>query len=203
MRDLIEVLRLLEAEDDLSAPKDTVVFTFGRLNPPTIGHEFLINQVVNIARREGADHFIFISRTHKPPRDPLPYDVKARMFKAIFPQANLWTEAEPATLTPHKVVGMLIKRYRNLIMVVGDDRVSEFQKIEPHALKDGAESFTVVSAGQRDPDAEGVAGMSASKARAMAADGDLQGFMSAIPDTVSKAVKKKIYDTLRKEMRIA
>lgn len=200
MRELLKNLRLLEAEEE-TGKKKTVVFTFGRLNPPTVGHELLINRVVALADRLGADHFIFISRTHRPPKDPLPYKTKARIFKMAFPQARLWEEAEPAVLTPHKVVGMLIQRYENLVMVVGADRVDEFSKIEPHALKDGAKSFKVVSAGERDPDAEGVTGMSASKARAMAANGDLKGFEAAIPDTVTPAMKKWIYGILRKEMQ--
>ena len=202
MRSLFEALSRIE-EDEPEQQPSTVVFTFGRLNPPTIGHQVLVDQVVKVARRLGADHFIFLSQTHKPPKDPLPFETKAAIFKAAFPKANLWTGGEKDVKTPYDALSVLSEKYDRVILVVGSDRVDNFRGMEKYAIEFGAQSFEVISAGERDPDAEGAAGMSASKARALAAAGDYDGFARSLPHTVSEAMKKQVYAVLRREMKQA
>ena len=154
------------------------------------------------ADRQGADHYIFLSRTHKVPKDPLPYADKATIFKRMFPYARLWEDTATTVRTPYEAMETLAQRYSHLIFVVGSDRVAEFTKMASYAEQAGAKSFRILSAGERDPDAEGVEGMSASKARALAASGDFEAFAQALPDTVSTTFKKGVYRLLRREMKI-
>lgn len=202
MRVLLETLSLIEDEEQATT-KTKVVFSFGRLNPPTIGHEVLVNQVIKTANRLSADHYIFLSQTHKPPKDPLPFKTKAAIFKAAFPQANLWESPEKDVKTPYDALSILSEKYEHIVLVVGSDRVAHFRSMDKYALEFGAKSFRVVSAGKRDPDAEGAVGMSASKARALAAAGDFQGFEKSLPPSVSRQMKKQVYDILRREMKIS
>jgi len=91
------------------------------------------------------------------------------------------------------------KDYDHVIMVVGSDRVERFHGDMQKYLKEwGIKNFEVVSAGERDPDAEGAGGMSASKARQLAYDGDFKGFAQALPSTVNNATKKVVYNKIRK-----
>lgn len=196
MRSLMEALTRIE-EDEPTPQPSTVVFTFGRLNPPTIGHQVLVDQVVKVARKLNADHYIFLSQTHKPPKDPLPFETKAAIFKAAFPKANLWTGGEKDVKTPYDALSYLSENYDRVVLVVGSDRVDNFRGMEKYALEFGAKSFEVVSAGERDPDAEGAVGMSASKARALVMAGDYNGFAKSLPPSVNDSLKKKTYQTLR------
>jgi len=198
----MEALSEIETSEE-NPVKTKVVFSFGRLNPPTIGHQVLVNQVISIAERLGADHYIFLSQTHKPPKDPLPFKTKAAIFKAAFPQANLWESPEKDVKTPYDALSILSEKYDDIILVVGSDRVDHFKSMDKYAKEFGAETFRVVSAGKRDPDAEGAVGMSASKARALAASGDYAAFAKSLPPSVSKSMKKQVYEILRREMKIS
>jgi hypothetical protein len=93
------------------------------------------------------------------------------------------------------------KDYDKVIMIVGSDRVERFQNDMQKYLKDwGIKEFQVVSAGERDPDADGAEGMSASKARQLAADGNFDLFSKALPNTINNATKKVVYNEIRKNM---
>lgn len=175
---------------------DSVVFTFGRTNPPTIGHSKLIQTVISTAKKQGADHVIYLSQTHKPPKDPLEWSYKRRLVQAMFPGVNI--SGDSAIKTPFAALEELAKYYENITMVVGDDRVAEFgNKMAPYAEQWGVKNFEVVSAGARDPDADGVEGMSASKARKFAEDGDYEGFAKSLSDNLSDGVKRDVYDKIR------
>lgn len=180
---------------------DTAVFTFGRLNPPTTGHEKLIQAVINTAKQNGADHYIFLSQTHKSPKDPLPWSEKVQYAKAIFKGVNISTDQ--SIKTPFQALEHLGKKYKNVIMVVGDDRVAEFSNsMSKYTEQWGIENFQVISAGERDPDANDVSGMSASKMRQYAVDSDLESFKTGIPDTVSDKTKESLYNRVREELGV-
>lgn len=194
-------MRLFELLEPSSVKSAVGVFTFGRFNPPTIGHEFLVDRVKEIADRNGGEAVFFLSQTHKPPKDPLPFDTKLALFAKAFPQVEVWSGSEKPVRTPYDALSVMAERFDHIIMVVGSDRVDDFARMEPYAREFGAESFEVMSAGARDPDAEGVTGMSASKARSLAMAGKMEEFMKALPDTLSRTAKLTAYRTIRKQNR--
>ena len=194
---------------DLTEAKETIVFTFGRFNPPTIGHEKLIKKVAQVA---GSNPYqIYPSFTTNPKKDPLPHALKVAYMRKMFKKYAKNIIADISSKTAINIaVKLYDEGYKNLVMVTGSDRVKEFDTLL--GTYNGVEgkrhgyykfdSIKVVSAGERDPDAEGVEGMSASKMRAAAVAGDYDAFSTGIPVTLSDADKKKLYRDVRKYMGI-
>jgi len=194
---------------DITEAKETMVFTFGRFNPPTIGHEKLIKKVAQVA---GSNPYqIYPSFTTNPKKDPLPHALKVAYMRKMFKKyaKNIIADKDSKTAI-NIAVKLYDEGYKNLVMVTGSDRVKEFDTLL--GTYNGVEgkrhgyykfdSIKVVSAGERDPDAEGVEGMSASKMRAAAVAGDYDAFSTGIPVTLSDADKKKLYRDVRKYMGI-
>ena len=178
------------------------VLAFGRLNPPTIGHTKLVDAITS---QEG-DHYLFLSQTQKPKTDPLDFATKMKLAKQFFPGINI---GHQAVRTPVQALEQLQSLgYTDIIFIAGSDRVDGFQKLfdtyNGQPDKSGNipfkfNSIKVVSAGERDPDADGAEGMSASKMRAAEADGDLESFAQGAPD---KKLAKTMYDAVRKGMGV-
>ena len=186
-----------------AAPK-TIAFAFGRFNPPTIGHLKLMDKVKSTSR----DYKIYLSRSEDPKKNPLGAREKLDLMKKMFPQ-----HARNIVINPsNNVLDILTKLYdthHRVIMVAGSDRVREFDTLlnRYNNVKSRHgyyyfEDIKVVSAGDRDPDAEGAAGMSASKMRAAAAKGDLVLFKSGLPGS-SKGNSEKIMKQVRRGMNLA
>ena len=185
-----------------------VVFTFGRFNPPTIGHEKLIKKVESVAG-SGADFLIYPSWTQSPDKDPMPHEVKVKYMKLAFRKYADKVISDPKCKTAiHVVTKLYDAGYTDVTMVVGGDRVSDFNKLinkyngvkSTHGYYEFANGVKVVSAGERDPDATGVEGMSASKMRKAAAEGDFESFKTGIPKVMPDKMKKKMFEELRKYM---
>lgn len=161
------------------------VFTFGRFNPPTLGHQRLIEKTKQVAKQENADSFIFPSQTvdnHKKDplkiKNPLPLDEKVKFMRVLFPDANII--ADKSVKTPHDIIEWLANRgYTHVTFVVGGDREDEFQQRWLPYAQDVFQQAQVVSAGVRDPDAEDISGISATKARQAALEGDIGKFRAA------------------------
>ena len=167
----------------------TCYFTFGRFNPPTIGHEKLIRAVESQAGSN--DYLIYPSQSHKKPNNPLPYDYKVKIMEKMFPWAKIETKACCNTII--KVAqDMMMKDYSDIVMVVGSDRVADFDKLlnKQNTIDYTFNTIKVMSAGERDPDADGASGMSASKMREAAKNQKTTEFLQGIPDTLS--VKEKL-----------
>ena len=171
------------------------VFTFGRMNPPTVGHEKLVNKVRAVARAHKGDSLIYLSHTHKLPKYPLEYKDKIKLAKKAF--GNIVKMSRANTII--KVLQELEKKYDEVVLVVGSDRVSDFRELinKYNGKEYSFDTIDVVSAGERDPDADDVSGMSASKMRAIAADGDIASFKQGLPrnlqrdaDNIMKSVRK-------------
>ena len=155
----------------------TAVVAFGRMNPPTIGHAKLVDKIKSI----GGDHYVFLSQSQKPKTDPLAFTDKLRYAKFFFPEITI---GNPEVRTPIQMLQKLESMgYTDIIYVAGSDRVPAFDKLfNDYNGKDyNFNSIQVVSAGERDPDADGAEGMSASKMRQAAADGDLESFKQGVP----------------------
>ena len=144
----------------------TAVFTFGRMNPPTIGHGKLIAKVLDVANRAKATAIVFPSQTEDKKKNPLSFKTKVKVLKDVF--GNV-INTDTSIKTPFDVLDKLNNdNYEKVIFVVGSDRVKEFERNMSRYVDrdlDYIKDFSVVSAGDRDPDAEGVAGMSGSKMR--------------------------------------
>jgi len=174
-----------------------VVFTFGRLNPPTIGHQKLVDKVESVARKEKADAKVYLSHTQNNKKDPLDYNSKYKYASAAFGKSVVKSNARQ----PVDILKELEKQgYTDVIMIVGSDRLAGMGFIKKYNGKEYKfNSIQIMSAGERDPDAEGVEGMSASKMRAAALSGDFEAFKSGLPPKI-KSSAKRIYDQLRQIM---
>ena len=190
---------------------DTAIFTFGRFNPPTLGHEKLVIAVANVARREGGEYFVYPSHTQDPKKNPLDQTTKVRYMKKMFPKHKENIIISTGKTALEIASELHDKKYTNLVMVVGSDRVKEFQSMldryngdenKAHGFYD-FDTIKVVSAGERDPDAEGVSGMSASKMRQSAVEGDFKTFRSGIPSSLNDKDTKKMFNDIRKGMRLS
>lgn len=184
----------------------TVVFTFGRFQPPTSGHQKLVDALVSTASKAGGVALLYPSRTNDAKKNPLNPGVKIKWLRKFFgDKVKVMDDAGAKTMfdVMNKFDSEGVKK---VIMVVGGDRVEEMRKvIKPYLTHKDPDKrysfdFEVVSAGERDPDAEGVVGMSASKMRAAAAENNLKAFMGGIPDGVSESDAESLFKELRRAM---
>ena len=194
--------------DIAEARGDTAVFTFGRFNPPTIGHQKLLDKVASVAKSNpGAPYYIFASHSENPKKDPLPYVKKVAYMKKMFSKhsRNITTTRDRTVF--ELAVTLHNKGHRAIVMVVGSDRVTEFDTllnkyngVEGRHGYYGFDNIEVVSAGERDPDAEGVTGMSASKMRAAASSNDYDTFKLGLPKNFNNGMS--LFKDVRKFMGI-
>lgn len=179
----------------------TIVFTFGRMNPPTNGHGKLITKVKRLAQTSRADHLIVASHSQDKNKNPLDTKTKVKHLKGMFPNSNIKSSdtAHPSFI---KQLALLTGKYDNLIFVAGSDRVPEFERIlKQYNGKDFTfKTIKVVSSGDRDPDAEGVTGISASKMRLYAKNNDFTSFKRGIPAGYRGA--KKLFNDVRDGMEL-
>jgi len=187
----------------------TVVFVYGRMNPPTIGHEKLIDTGKMLARSLNADFFVFPTRTHDREKNPLTFSTKLKFLKSFFPEVK-FVETTGQLFVVLK--WLVDKGYTEAHMVAGSDRVSEFRdvimpyissmnKVEP-GVAINFETFKVVDAGQRDPDAEGAEGASGTKARELAKTGQEVDFVNLIAPGENKNLKKQLYTEVRRGLGV-
>jgi len=187
-------------EDD----RATAVFAFGRFNPPTIGHQKLIETVLSTAEKANGKAYLFLSHKQNNKTDPLDFKSKQSYIQQFYP--NLAVGDAGANTIIKALQKIQAEGRTRIIMVAGSDRVEEFQKLlnqyNGKPDKQGNDlykfdSIDVVNAGQRDPDAEGVSGASASKARELANKGQEHEFTKiAMGGDKSKFIYNKIQDAL-------
>ena len=173
-----------------------VVIAFGRMNPPTIGHEKLVTKIKAVARQNRATPLLYLSHSQDKKKNPLSYEDKIRLAKKSF--GTLVQKSNSRTIID--VAKELEKKYDELIVVGGSDRVDDFQKLlDRYNGKDYAfEKITVVSAGERDPDSDDVSGMSASKLRQLAQTGKFAEFKKGLPRKLQSGKEaKEMYDKIR------
>ena len=185
----------MKLREIFEASETTAVMAFGRMNPPTIGHAKLVDAVVS----QGGDPYIFLSQSQKPKTDPLAFEDKLRYAKFFFPNVTIGNPEVKTIIQALQKVEAL--GYANLIYVAGSDRIASFEKLlnDYNGKEYNFNSIKVVSAGERDPDADGAEGMSASKMRAAAAEGDLESFKQGVPQ---QEVADEMYAAVRQGMGI-
>ena len=181
-----------------------VYFTFGRMNPPTVGHGKVLD---TISKKSGKnDYKIFLSQVSNDKKDPLSYSDKVKHIRKMFPKHGRNVIINKNIRTAFDAVSELYDQgYRKVNMVVGSDRVTEFDTIlqKYNGVKGrhgfyNFESINVISAGERDPDAEGVTGMSASKQRENARENDYSAFAQGVPSKMSDKDTRKLFNDVRK-----
>jgi len=177
----------------------SVIFTFGRFNPPTLGHQKLVSKIVEMAKQNNADHMVYLSQTHKAPTDPLEWFFKRRVCESAFRGVNISTDT--AIRNPYIALESLAKEYDNIRMVVGSDQVEEFGKRFSKYADDWGVNFQVISAGERLVESEGVEGMSATKMRQYAAEGNKEKFFAGLPDALNENIKRLVYTNTRKGLK--
>ena len=184
----------------------TVYFTFGRMNPPTIGHEKLMN---SLATKSGDNPYkIYLSQTQDKNKNPLTYKDKVKFVRKMFPRHARSVVMSPKVKSAMDAASeMYAAGFKKIIMVVGSDRVMEFElllkKYNGQKAKHGFydfDSINVISAGERDPDAEGTEGASASKQREYVKKNDFTGFSQGVPKSVSNSDAKSLFNAVRKSM---
>lgn len=165
------------------------VFGFVRMNPPSVGHEKLIKKAESVAKRSGAQTHIVLSRSEGTGKDPLPAAKKAEYVKKIAaPSTNVSVATKEHPTLLHHLSKLHASGVEHVTIVGGSDRVKEYHdlahKYNGQTGKHGHfnfKSIKVVSAGKRDPDAEGTTGISGTKMRAYARSGNMEGFKSGLP----------------------
>lgn len=185
------------------------VLAFGRMNPPTTGHEVLVNKVKEVAKKVGGTHHVVLSHSQDKEKNPLTSAQKVKHAKRFFPDTNISvaTKEKPNFLS--QASELHSKGVTHLHMVAGSDRVSEYHKLlhKYNGVKGPHGHFNfkhieVHSAGERDPDAEGTSGMSASKMRGHAAANEFHHFKKGIPGHVPEHHAKELFNDVRRGMQI-
>ena len=178
---------------------DSVVFTFGRMNPPTVGHGKLIDKVLSVAKKSGAKAIIYPSKTEDDSKNPLSFKMKVQVLKDVY--GNI-VKTDRTVQNPFDALDKLDdKNVSKVTFVVGSDRVKEFKRnMTSHIKKNlsNIKNFSVVSAGERDPDASGVSGMSGSKMRSFVQKNDFVNFKKGLI-TKSSKLAKTVFTLLRKK----
>ena len=175
--------------------KSAAVIAFGRMNPPTIGHKKLVDKIKSLP----GDPYIFLSQSQKPKTDPLDFQTKLRYAKFFFPELTIGNPEVKTIIQALQKINQL--GYTELIYVAGSDRVESFQELinKYNGVEYNFNNIQVVSAGERDPDADGAEGMSASKMRAAAASGDFDAFAQGVPN---QELAHEMFAAVRKGMGI-
>ena len=201
------------------APKKekSIVIGVGRFNPPTTGHEVLVSKVMAEAQKIGAEFCVYASYSQDPKKNPLDAKTKLEILKKFFPKMKFQLMPKPfpnkdgkTVAGPYAIAQKLSDAgYTKVYIVTGADHVAEYNKIKQYIdldpkSKEGYKfaDFKVISAGARDPDAEGVQGMSASKMRKAVFDGDFDSFREGVPEHVSDAEAKKMFMAVKKGMQL-
>ena len=192
------------AEKMGEASSESVVIVFGRFNPPTTGHEKLLTAASDEASRQKADLRIYPSRSVDPKKNPLQPGAKIDYMKKMFPdfEEDIRDDANSKTIFDVLVACQNVG-YRGVTIVVGQDRLNEFQGLSQKYNGDlyEFEEINVLSAGERDADAEGLEGMSASKLRKAAMDGNFKEFVKGVPN-IGNDEKMNLFKLLQKSMGV-
>ena len=181
-----------------------IVFSFGRMNPPTAGHSKVIDKVKSHAEKIGANHAVIVSHSQKPKTDPLHHEHKKEYLRHIHPDVNFEhsTKEHPHFLAQLKKFNQ--EGHSHATMVVGSDRVKDFKSLahKYNGKEYNYKKINILSAGHRDPDAEGVAGISGTKMRNHASGNDYKSFKAGLHANHSDEHARKLFKATRQGMNL-
>jgi nicotinic acid mononucleotide adenylyltransferase len=195
----------------VEGPRDTVVFSHGRMNPVTIGHQKMVEAGQKLAKHLNADYELSITHSHDPKKNPLSVDQKLKHVKRAFPKVKVTATSKEMPSFLHQAKRLHQAGYQHLVMVAGSDRVQEYHdtlhKYNGHPdfynfksirVPDAKEMHKLAGVSlERDPDSEGAEGMSASKMRTHAAANDYPEFRKGVPAHFSDAQARELYNDVR------
>jgi len=185
--------------------KGTLTLAFGRFNPPHAGHQQLMDIAAQSAEAEESDYIIVPSRSQDTKKNPLDADTKVSVMRQMFPQHSERIINDGANRTIFDVLKKAHNDgYANVRIVAGQDRVKEFDKLSQNYNGQlyQFDNMEVVSSGDRDPDAEGMEGLSSSRMRLAAAEGDFKTFRAGLPEGVPRKSALELFDTVRQSMNV-
>lgn len=185
--------------------KGTLTIAFGRFNPPTVGHQQLMDVAAQSAESDGGDYLIYPSRSQDKKKNPLDPDTKISYMRQMFPAHSERIVNDNANITIFDVLKKAHNDgYTNVRIVGGSDRVKEFEKLSNNYNGQlyAFDAIEVVSAGDIDPDAKGIEGMSSSRMRLAAAEGDFRKFREGLPPDMKRGAAQQLFDTVRASMGI-
>ena len=191
------------APPQVEKTRGTLTIAFGRFNPPTTGHGKLLDTVASSSDED--DYMIIPSRTQDKKKNPLDTDTKVSVMKKMFPKHSEKIVNDPSNRTIFDVLSRAHNDgYTNVRIVGGGDRVKEFDKLakDYNGKLYQFDNVEVMSAGDRDPDSDDVTGMSASKQRKAAAEGDIKAFMKGVPKSLSQKDAEELFQKIRSAMNI-
>jgi nicotinic acid mononucleotide adenylyltransferase len=184
----------------------TAVVSWGRFNPPTLGHEIVFKFGNELAKQNKGDFFIVPTKTTDKEKNPLTIQEKISYLNKIFPEYN-------SNITNSDQINTLIeaakyysnKGYKSFKLVVGSDRKSHFEELlNKYNNKDYKfNSIEVISAGERLDESEGAASMSASKIRAAAIEGDIESFMKGVAGRLELEEGIELMNLIRSRIEVA
>jgi len=192
-----------EGPPPVEKTKGTLTIAFGRFNPPTTGHEKLLDTVASSS--DEGDYIIVPSRSQDKKKNPLDPDTKVSVMRQMFPQHSERIVNDNANRTIFDVLKKAhMDGYTNVRIIGGGDRVQEFEKLSNNynGKLYAFDNVEVLSAGDRDPDGDDVSGMSASKQRKAAAEGDFTTFRKGVPSSMNAKQARDLYNSIRTAMEI-
>ena len=185
--------------------KGTLTLAFGRFNPPHAGHQQLMDIAAQSAEAEESDYIIVPSRSQDAKKNPLDADTKVSLMRQMFPQHSERIVNDGANRTIFDVLKKAHNDgYTNVRIIAGQDRVKEFDKLSQNYNGQlyQFDNMEVVSSGDRDPDAEGMEGLSSSRMRLAAAEGDFKTFRAGLPEGTPRKMAMTLFDTVRQTMNV-
>ena len=188
---------------EVEKTKGTLTVAFGRFNPPTTGHEKLLDTVAS--NSDDGDYIIVPSRSQDKKKNPLDADTKVSIMRQMYPKHSERIVNDAQNRTIFDVLKKAhMDGYTNVRIIGGGDRVAEFEKLSSNynGKLYQFDNVEVRSAGDRDPDSEGTEGMSASKQRKAAAENDFESFRKGVPSSMDDKAAKMLFNTLRKAMKV-
>jgi hypothetical protein len=185
-------------------PDKHIVFSYGRMNPPTAGHSKVVDKVKSHADSIGANHAVIVSHSQNNKTDPLHHNHKKEYLQHVHPDVNFEhsTKEHPHFLAQLKKFHQ--EGHTHATMVVGSDRVKQFKALATkyNGKEYNYKKINILSAGHRDPDAEGVAGISGTKMRAHASGNDYKSFKAGLHANHSDDHAKKLFKATRQGMNL-
>jgi len=184
------------------------VFIFGRMNPPTLGHELLISKAVEIGRNDQRDCYVILSKTQDAKKNPIPYQDKITALNAALPQVSFIDSEKIKTI--FDAVTLLIEGgYTDLVLVCGSDRAAEYDTLfnkyinnpDPEKKLNLTSFKTAVAGANRDPDSDDASGVSATKARNLAKAGDFESFKKILPTKMPENEAKILFNDIRQNLK--
>jgi nicotinamide mononucleotide adenylyltransferase len=182
-----------------------IVLAFGRMNPPTIGHEKLIEECAKVARQNRCDYQIYLSNSNDKKKNPLTPQTKIKFVRKMFPKYSDHIHVDKEVSNPFKLLTKFNVEYDEVIWVAGGEDAANYDRSFHRHMESESPDFyfnslVVHSSGERSADAEGASGMSATKMREAARDIKTTEFKSGIPDTLSTSEKLELMQEVRKGM---